>query len=197
MTSPSINKEDFDSAMRSSLKEHWRLFTVQGVLLVILGMIAVAAPQLAAVFTSAFIGWFLFFSGIFRTFSLIRSTRAPGYWSSLLLAVLTAIVGFIMAWYPLDGAVTLTMLLTAYFIVHGIATFILAFSVKGETGRWVLLLISGLIDFLLAGLVIARWPSTALWVLGLFVGINMLLTGFAFIFAALGVRSAEPSERQP
>jgi uncharacterized membrane protein HdeD (DUF308 family) len=82
------------------------------------------------------------------------------------------------------------MLLTAYFIVHGIATFIFAFSVKGETGRWVLLLISGLIDFLLAGLVIAGWPSTALWVLGLFVGINMLLTGFAFIFAALGARSA-------
>jgi uncharacterized membrane protein HdeD (DUF308 family) len=190
MTSPSINKEDFDSAMRCSLKEHWRLFTVQGVLLVIVGMIAVAAPQLAAVFTSAFIGWFLFFSGIFRTFSLIRSTRAPGYWSSLLLANLTAIVGFIMA-------VTLTMLLTAYFIVHGIGSFILAFSVKGETGRWVLLLISGLIDFLLAGLVIAKWPSTALWVLGLFVGINMLLTGFAFIFAALGARSAEPGERRP
>ena len=60
-----------------------------------------------------------------------------------------------------------------------------------------LLLISGLIDFLLAGLVIAKWPSTALWVLGLFVGVNMLLTGFAFIFAALGARSAEPSERRP
>ena len=81
-------------------------------------------------------------------------------------------------------------LLTAYFIVHGIVTWILAFSIKGETGRWVLLLLSGLIDFLLAGLVIAKWPSTALWVLGLFVGVNMLLTGFALIFAALGARSA-------
>ncbi len=190
MTSPSINQEDFESAMRSSLKAHWRLFTVQGVLLVILGMIAVALPQFAAVFASAFIGWLLFFSGIFRAASLVRSTRAPGYWSSLLLAVLTAILGFILAWYPLEGAVTLTMLLTAYFIAHGIGTWILAFSIKGETGRWVLLLISGLVDFLLAGLVIAEWPSTALWVLGLYVGVNMLLTGFAFIFAALGARSA-------
>ena len=190
MTSPSVNHEDFENAMRSSLREHWRLFTVQGVLLVILGMIAVALPQLAAIATSAFIGWLLFFSGIFRAVSLIRSTRAPGYWSSLLLAVLTAILGFILAWYPLEGAVTLTMLLTAYFIVHGIVTWIFAFSIKGETGRWVLLLLSGLIDFLLAGLVIAKWPSTALWVLGLFVGVNMLLTGFALIFAALGARSA-------
>jgi len=190
MTSPSVNQDDFESAMRSNLKEHWRLFTVQGVLLVILGMIAVALPQLAAVATAAFVGWLVFFSGVFRAVSLVRSTRAPGYWSSLLLSILTAILGFILAWYPLEGAVTLTMVLTAYFIVHGIATFILAFSIKGETGRWVLLLISGLIDFLLAGLVIAEWPSTALWVLGLFVGINMLLTGFAFIFAALGARSA-------
>jgi uncharacterized membrane protein HdeD (DUF308 family) len=190
MTSPGVNHEDFENALRSSLREHWRLFTVQGVLLVILGMIAVALPQLAAIATSAFIGWLLFFSGIFRAVSLIQSTRAPGYWSSLLLAVLTAILGFILAWYPLEGAVTLTMLLTAYFIVHGIVTWIFAFSIKGETGRWVLLLLSGLIDFLLAGLVIAKWPSTALWVLGLFVGVNMLLTGFALIFAALGARSA-------
>ena len=190
MTSPSVNQEDFESAMRNSLKEHWRLFTVQGVLLVILGMIAVALPQLAAVATAAFVGWLLFISGIFRAVSLVRSTRAPGYWPSLLLSILTAILGFILAWYPLEGAVTLTMVLTAYFIVHGIATWIFAFSIKGESGRWVLLLISGLIDFLLAGLVIAEWPSTALWVLGLFVGVSMLLTGFAFIFAALGARSA-------
>ncbi len=190
MTSPSVNQEDFESAVRSNLKEHWRLFTVQGVLLVLFGMIAVALPQLAAVATAAFVGWLLFFSGIFRAVSLVRSTRAPGYWSSLALAVLTAILGFIVAWYPLEGAVTLTMLLTAYFIIHGIGTLIFAFSVKGETGRWVLLLLSALVDFLLAGLVILEWPSTALWVLGLFVGVNMLLTGFAFIFAALGARSA-------
>ncbi len=190
MSSPSVNQENFESAMRSSLKEHWRLFTLQGVLLVILGMIAVALPQLAAVATSAFVGWLLFLSGLFRAVSLVRSTRAPGYWSSLLLAILTAILGFLLASYPLEGAVTLTMLLTGYFIIHGIATWIFAFSIKGETGRWILLLISGLIDFLLAGLVIAEWPSTALWVLGLYVGVNMLLTGFAFIFAALGARSA-------
>lgn len=82
------------------------------------------------------------------------------------------------------------MVLTAYFIAHGVGTLIFAFSVKGETGRWVLLILSALVDLLLAGFVLAEWPSTELWVLGLFVGVNMLLTGFAFIFAALGARSA-------
>ena len=184
-----LDREKLVSAMGRGLKEHWRLFTIQGVLLVILGMIAVAVPRFAAVAATDFIGWLLFFTGLMQAVSLVSSTRAPGYWSSLLLAVLTALLGFVLAWYPLQGAITLTMLLTAYFLVHGVATFVLAFSVKGETGRWVLLILSGLVDLLLAGLVIAEWPSTDLWVLGLFVGVNMLLTGFAFIFAALGARS--------
>jgi len=185
-----LDREKLVSAMGRGLKDHWRLFTIQGVLLVILGMIAVAVPRFAAVAATDFIGWLLFFTGLMQAASLVSSTRAPGYWSSLLLAVLTAILGFVLAWYPLQGAITLTMLLTAYFLVHGVATFVFAFSVKGETGRWVLLILSGLVDLLLAGLVIAEWPSTDLWVLGLFVGVNMLLTGFAFIFAALGARSA-------
>ena len=185
-----IDREKLVRTMGRSLKEHWRLFTVQGVLLVILGMIAIAVPRFAAIAATDFIGWLLFFTGLMQAVSLVSSTRAPGYWSSLLLAVLTAILGFVLAWYPLQGAITLTMLLTAYFLVHGIMTFIFAFSVKGETGRWVLLLLSGLVDLLLAGFVIAEWPSTDLWVLGLFIGVNMLLTGFAMIFAALGARSA-------
>jgi uncharacterized membrane protein HdeD (DUF308 family) len=185
-----IDREKLVSAMGRSLKAHWRLYTVQGVLLVILGTIAVAVPRFAAVAATDFIGWLLFFTGIMQAVSIVSATHAPGYWSSLLLAVLTAILGFVLAWYPLQGAITLTMLLTAYFLVHGIATFIFAFSVKGETGRWVLLLLSGLVDLLLAGLVIAEWPSTDLWVLGLFIGVNMMLTGFAIIFAALGARSA-------
>ncbi len=190
MSSPSVDQEEFESAMRRGLKEHWRLFTVQGVLLVILGSLSIALPVLGSLTVSAVIGWLLFFSGVMRAASIVGSPRAPGYWTSLLLAILTAILGFVLAWYPLQGAVTLTMLLTVYFVVHGIATFIFAFSIKGETGRWVLLIFSGLIDFLLAGLIVAEWPSTALWVLGLYVGVNMVLTGFGFIFAALGARSA-------
>ncbi len=185
-----IDLEKFGSAMRRSLKEHWRLFTFQGVLLVILGMIAVAVPRFAAIAATDFIGWLLFFTGLMQAVSLVSSTRAPGYWSSLLLSILTAILGFILAWYPLEGAITLTMVLTAYFLVHGVGTLIFAFSVKGETGRWVLLVLSGLVDLLLAGFVLAEWPSTELWVLGLFIGVNMLLTGIAFIFTALGARSA-------
>jgi uncharacterized membrane protein HdeD (DUF308 family) len=190
MSSPSVNREEFVGAMRRSLKDHWQLFVVQGILLIILGALAIAVPQVASVAISAFVGWLLFFAGAMRTVSLIRSPHAPGYWSSLLLAVLTALLGLVLAFFPVQGALTLTLLLVAYFLVQGIGSIILAFSIKGQTGRWVLLILSGIIDFVLAGLVISGWPATSVWVLGLYVGINMLFTGFALIFAALGARSA-------
>jgi uncharacterized membrane protein HdeD (DUF308 family) len=101
-----------------------------------------------------------------------------------------AILGLIIALFPLQGAMTLTMVLTAYFIVHGISSFALAFAIKGHTGRWVLLLIGGIIDLALAALVIAGWPNTSVFILGLYVGINLLFTGFALISAALGAREA-------
>ncbi len=104
--------------------------------------------------------------------------------------MLTAILGLIVALFPLPGAITLAMLLTAYFIVHGISSFALAFAIRGHTGRWVLLLAGGVIDFALAGLVIAGWPGTSVFILGVYVGINLLFTGLALIFAALDARKA-------
>lgn len=190
MSSPSIDRDELVAEVRRSLKDHWQLFVIQGVLLVILGALAIAVPAIASVAVAAFVGWLLFFAGVMRAITLIRSPHAPGYWSSLLLAILTAILGIVLALFPISGAVTLTMLLTAYFIVHGIASFIFAFSVKGDTGRWVLLALGGIIDLVLAALVIAGWPATGVFILGLYVGINMLFTGFALIFAALGARSA-------
>lgn len=190
MTSPSINEEELEGAVRRSLKEHWQLFVIQGILLIILGTLAVLAPVFASVAFAAFIGWLLFFAGVFRAVSLFRSPHAPGYWSSLLLSILTAILGLVIALFPLQGAITLTMVLTAYFIVHGISSFALAFSIKGDTGRWVLLLLGGIIDLALAALVIAGWPNTSVFILGLYVGINLVFTGFALVFAALGAREA-------
>jgi uncharacterized membrane protein HdeD (DUF308 family) len=191
MSSPDIEEGEFVAAIRHDLHDHWRLFVVQGILLVILGALAVAVPVLASVAIAVFVGWLLFFAGVLRAVTLVRSRRAPGFVSSLVLSILTAILGLVIAIFPIEGSLTLTMLLTAYFIVHGVASFILAFSIKDHSGRWILLILSGLIDLVLAGLVIAQWPSTGLWILGLYVGINMLFTGFALIFAALGARSAQ------
>ncbi len=190
MSLPGVNQDEIVGAVRRSLKEHWQSYVIQGILLIILGALAIAVPVISSIAIAAFVGWLLFFAGAFRTAWLVRSPHGPSYVSSLLLAILTAILGLVIALFPLQGAITLTMVLTAYFIAHGIASLMFAFSVKDHTGRWGLLILSGIIDLVLAGLVIAGWPSTAVWILGLYVGINMLFTGFALVFAALGARQA-------
>jgi uncharacterized membrane protein HdeD (DUF308 family) len=190
VTTPSIDREELVGAVRRGLKEHWQMFLIQGIVLVILGALAIAVPVMASVAVAAFVGWLLFFAGAFRAISLFRAPHAPGFWSTLLLSILMAILGLIIALFPLQGAMTLTMVLTAYFIVHGISSFALAFAIKGHTGRWVLLLFGGIIDLALAALVIAGWPNTSVFILGLYVGINLLFTGFALISAALGAREA-------
>ncbi len=190
MTTPSIDQDELVGAVRRGLKEHWQTVLIQGIVLVILGALAIAVPVMASVAVAAFVGWLLFFAGAFRAISLFRAPHAPGFWSTLLLSILMAILGLIIALFPLQGAMTLTMVLTAYFIVHGISSFALAFAIKGHTGRWVLLLAGGIIDLALAALVIAGWPSTSVFILGLYVGINLLFTGFALISAALGAREA-------
>jgi uncharacterized membrane protein HdeD (DUF308 family) len=194
MTEPVISPAEFEGAVRQSLKEHWRMFLIQGVLLAILGALAIAVPVIASVVAAAFVGWLLFFAGSFRAVSLIRAPHAPGYWSSLVLSALTAILGLIIALFPLQGAITLAMVLTVYFIVHGISSFALAFAIRGHTGRWVLLLAGGVIDLALAVLVIAGWPGTSVFILGIYVGINLLFTGLALIFAALDARQGRMAQ---
>lgn len=190
MSSNSISREELEREVRRTLKEHWQLFVIQGIILVLLGAAAVAVPQIASIAVSALVGWVLFFAGGLRAITLYRSPHAPGYGSSLALAVLMAILGIVLALFPIQGAATLTIALVVYFIVHGIASLALAFSVRRDTSRWVLLGLSGLLDLVLAAFVIAGWPLTGIWVLGLYVGINLLFTGIAFIFAALGARAA-------
>ncbi|MGO9172708.1 MAG: HdeD family acid-resistance protein [Rhodomicrobium sp.] len=185
-----IDEEELAGAVRRGLKEHWQMFVVEGILLAILGALAIAVPVFASVAFTAFFGWLLFFAGVFRGIALVRAPHAPGYLPSLLLAILAACVGLIIALFPLQGAITLTMLLTAYFIVHGIASFMFAFAIKGDTGRWVWVLLGGLIDLALAGLVIAGWPQTSEYILGLYVGISLLFTGCTLVFAALDARKA-------
>jgi uncharacterized membrane protein HdeD (DUF308 family) len=189
MSLPSIGPDELAGAVHRSLKEHWQMFLVQGILLVILGALAIAVPAVASVAVAAFVGWLLFFAGAIRTVALVRAPHMPGYWPSLTLAILTAILGLVIALFPLEGVFTLTMLLTAYFILHGISSFALGFAIREHTGRWVLMLLGGLIDLGLAALVIAGWPGTGAIILGVYVGINFLFTGFALISAALDARS--------
>jgi uncharacterized membrane protein HdeD (DUF308 family) len=109
----------------------------------------------------------------------------------MLLAALTALLGALLALWPTAGILTLTMALAVYLIAHGMASLAVAGALRGVTDLWFWVGLGALADFLLAGLVIAGWPSTAAWAMGLYIGINLTVSGLALILAAIGAHAAE------
>jgi uncharacterized membrane protein HdeD (DUF308 family) len=115
--------------------------------------------------------------------------NAPGFWWALLSAVVAIAAGVVLLLWPINGVLSLTLLLIAFFVIEGIATIMYAIEHKAQlSSRWGWMLASGIVDLFLAGIIFAGLPGTAAWALGLLVGINMLFGGVAMIGMALSAR---------
>jgi len=183
--------ERLQSAVATSLREHWTLFLIEGIVLVILGMAAIIIPPIATLAVEIILGWLFFISGIVGLVMTFMMRHAPGFWWSLFSAVLAIAAGAVLIGWPVSGALSLTLILIAFFILEGIATIMYALDHKRElSGRWGLLLASGIVDLALAAIIFAGLPGTAAWAIGLLVGINMLFGGAALIGLALHARHA-------
>lgn len=174
----------------SALQDFWKLLMLEGSGLVIIGMAAMVLPELATLAIDLLVGWLLFIAGLFRFASIFSAQGAPGYWGSMVLAAITTLVGALLALWPVAGIFTLTIVLTVYLIAHGTISLALARALRGVTALWLWIALGALADFLLAGLVIAGWPSVAAWAIGLYVGINLTLSGVALILAAAGAHAS-------
>src|SRR6478609_1934502 len=188
-TPPNIG--DVQRAVARSLHQHWVLFLVEGVVLLVLGATAIVIPPLATLAVTILFGWLFLVSGIVGLFTTYWMRHAPGFWWSLVSAILALVVGGMLLASPLTGAFSLTLLLIAFFIVEGAASIMFAFDHKRElSGRWGWMLVSGIIDLALALMIFAGLPSTAAWAVGLLVGINMIFGGAAMVVMALHARKA-------
>jgi uncharacterized membrane protein HdeD (DUF308 family) len=188
----SINRPDIEqvqAAMVTSLHEHWRLFLIEGIILVVLGLAAIVIPPIATLAVELLFGWLFLISGIVGGITTFMMRQAPGFWWSLVSAILAIAVGVMLLLWPLSGVLTLTLVLVAFFIIEGVASIMFALEHKRElTGRWGWMLASGIIDLILAAVIIVGLPVTAAWALGLLVGINMVFGGTALIGMALHAR---------
>jgi uncharacterized membrane protein HdeD (DUF308 family) len=179
------------SAVSTSLHAHWQLFFFEGLVLLCLGAAAIVLPLIATVAVEILIGWLLLISGIVGLIATFRMRHAPGFFWSLVSAILAITAGLVLLRWPLSGALSLTVILTAFFVVEGIASIFYALEHKRElTGRWALMLVSGALDLILGGLIFVGLPATAAWAIGLLVGINMVFGGSAIMSMALLARSA-------
>jgi len=185
----SPDRDDFRREVVSTIHAHWGLFLFEGILLMLLGAAAIILPVVATLAFTLIIGWLFLISGGVGLVTTFWMRNAPGFWWSLLSAVIGIAAGIVLIRWPISGTVSLTLVLIAFFVVEGIATLMYAIEHRAQlSGRWGWMLTSGIVDLILAGIIFAGLPGSATWALGLLVGINMLFGGSAMIAMALAAK---------
>lgn len=183
--------QGIERAAKAAFHEHWALFLVEGVVLLVLGATAVVLPPIATLAVTILFGWLFLVSGIVGLVTTFWMRHAPGFWWSLLSAALGIVVGAMLLASPVTGALSLTLVLIAFFLIEGAVSIMFALDHKRElSGQWGWMLLSGIIDLVLAMMIFAGLPSTAAWAVGLLVGINMIFGGAALIAMALHARKS-------
>jgi uncharacterized membrane protein HdeD (DUF308 family) len=178
------------SKIKASVREHWKAFLFEGILLVVLGLAAIVVPPLASLAVTIFLGWMFLISGIAGLALTFWARQMPGFWWSLASAALALVAGIVLLAQPVQGTLTLTIVVGAYFLAEGVASIMYALEHRRELSeRWSWMLFAGIMDIVIAALIISALPGSALWAVGLLVGINLLFGGASLIGMALAARN--------
>ena len=176
-------------AMRDAIKRHSLWYLLQGILMMIAGVVALIFPLFSSVAVVLMLGWLLIISGVVQGISLIGATNVPHFWLQLISVVLSILIGFMFLNDPGGGLVALTLLLVIFFIVGGMARIVFALTIR-PFPDWGWVLASGVVGVLLGVYLFASLPLTAAWLLGLLFGIQLLCEGAALSYMTWKVRKA-------
>ncbi|OQW54165.1 MAG: hypothetical protein A4S14_01635 [Proteobacteria bacterium SG_bin9] len=188
LTAADIEKirADFSDAVRA----HWKAFLIEGLIFLIVGIGAIIVPPLASVAITILLGWLFVTIGVAGVALSIWARQMPGLWWSLVSAALAIAAGLILLIWPLEGTLSLTLVIGIYFLVEGIATVMYALDHKRElSGRWGWLMFAGIMDIVISVVIVVGLPVSAFWAMGLIVGINLMFGGVSLIGMALAARA--------
>ena len=168
------------------VRQNWKWVLASGIAFVILGTVAFGYSVLVTLASVFMLGWALLFGGIFQAVHAFRVFQWSGFLLELLLAILYMVVGLVMVAHPEAGALSMTLLIAAFFLVGGLSR-VFAGTIFHPPGQaW--LLLSGVVTLLLGILIWAGWPVSGLWVIGTFVAIDMVFSGIWLTMLALNTR---------
>jgi len=173
-------------------RPYWLQMLGEGIILVILGWLAFFLPYFApAVALNTIIGWLFVVSGLVGLVTTASGRHGPGFWWSLLSAVLAIAVGSILMEWPAANSIPITYVLTVFFVIEGIATIMYALDHRRQlSGRWEWMVASGCVDLALSALVVLGLPTTAPLAVGILVGVNMVFGGSAMVAMAIYAHTA-------
>ena len=177
------------------LRKRWGWFVGVGGLLVLLGTLAVGWSVLATMATMVFIAWLMFLGGVLQTAHGFRCKEWGGFFVDLLTGLLYTVAAFLILTHPGETAVGLTLLIALLLIFGGIFRIVLAFAVPFHNRVW--LLLHGVINTVLGILIWQSWPVSGLWVIGLFIGIDMIFNGWSLIMLGLAAKNLPTEQAGP
>src|SRR3954468_10660517 len=181
--------EVFREAMRDTVKLYSLWYLIQGVLLIAAGVLAIIYPVLSSAAVIVLLGWLLIISGVVQGLSLIGARHVPHFWLQLISVILAVLIGCLFLRDPAQGMATITLLLIVFFMIEGISKVVFALTIR-PFPNWGWVLASGLVGILLALILWANLPVTALWLVGVLLGINLISVGAAIGYLAWQVRQS-------
>jgi uncharacterized membrane protein HdeD (DUF308 family) len=165
------------------VRSKWGWFLILGIALIVLGTISLSVVAVATLVSVFMFGWLLVFAGAVEAVSAFGGVRERGFLLHLFVGILYAVGGFLILAYPAASATGLTLLLAALFLIGGLFRMLGSATLRHRNWGWGFF--DGLVTFILAVLIWRAWPSSSLWVLGMFLGITLLLRGWSWVMVAI------------
>jgi uncharacterized membrane protein HdeD (DUF308 family) len=170
-----------------TIRQASTLSILWGVLLIVFGMFAVGAPFVAAVAVSIAVAWLIVLAGVVHLMLAFHAHRAGRFVWKLLVGLAYVFFGVYLILHPVLGVASLTLVLAVLFLIEGALNVILFFQMRSMRGAfWVL--VDGIVTLLLGLMIYFQWPSSAVWAIGILVGVSMIISGLTRVMLSLSVR---------
>jgi uncharacterized membrane protein HdeD (DUF308 family) len=170
-----------------ALRGNWFWFVMLGIALIVLGFVALGSVVIASLAAAVTLGMLILLGGIGEAVGAFWCRCWSGFFLHLLAGVLSIVVGLLFLRAPLNALLALTLLVACFLMVEGIFTIVAALTYR--FGAWGWSLASGVVDLILGIMIWQQWPASGLWVIGLFVGINLVFRGVNWIVLGLGLQA--------
>jgi uncharacterized membrane protein HdeD (DUF308 family) len=179
----------FPHQFAEGMRSNWGWFLALGIIYIIGGVVAIAAPFIATLLVTVFVGAAIAVVGVLTIIQAWQVRSWGGFALQLIIGIVLLLGGIDIWWNPLTGAVTLTLFVAVMFIVKGVFQLVLAFRMRPHNG-WGWMIFAGLIAIAVGVLIFEQWPFSALYLLGTLAGISLIISGWCDVMIALAARRA-------
>ncbi|STX55629.1 HdeD protein [Legionella beliardensis] len=176
-----------------TLKHHWGWYLSLGILLLLLGCIGLGMEIALTIVSMYFFAALLMISGLSHIADALRYIRLKGAFWKILISIFYLITAIIILYNPLLASTIFTALLAWTLIIIGVTRIVMSISLRDMKG-WGWILLAGLISLILGILILSHWPMSGLWVIGVFIAIDMIVSGWTYIFMAIALRASKQDQ---